>query len=99
MSCNSFTVIYVVICSGCLEEYVGETGVGKTTLRDKVRVCRQHIKQPEHQKSKVEEYIRICGRGSFKMFLFLQIRPNDTNLRRAFETKFQKEYKTKLNQL
>ena len=88
-----------MICSGCLEEYVGETGVGKTTLRDKVRVCSQHITQPEHQKSKFEEYIRICGRDSFKMFLFLQIRPNDANLRTAFETKFQKECKTKLNQL
>ena len=37
--CNSFNVIYVVICSGCLEEYIGETGVGKTRLRDSVRVC------------------------------------------------------------
>ena len=52
--CNSFNVIYVVICSGCLEEYIGETGVGKTRLRDSVRVCRKHIKQPEHQKLKVE---------------------------------------------
>ena len=46
----------VLICSGCLEEYTGETGVGKTRLRDWVRVYRQHIKQPEHQKLKVEEY-------------------------------------------
>ena len=45
-----------MICSGCLEEYTGETGVGKTRLRDWVRVYRQHIKQPEHQKLKVEEY-------------------------------------------
>ena len=28
MFCNSFNVIYVVICSGCLEEYIGKTGVG-----------------------------------------------------------------------
>ena len=36
--------------SGCLEEYIGETGVDKTRLRDRVRVYMQHIKQPEHQK-------------------------------------------------
>ena len=50
MSCNSFNVISVLICSGCLEEYIGETGVGKTRLRDRVRVYRQHLKQSEHQK-------------------------------------------------
>ena len=97
MSCNSFNVIYVLICSGCLEEYIGETGVGKARLRDRVKVYRQHIKQPEHQKLKVEEHIRFCGRDSFKIFPFLQMQSNDTNLRRAYETKFQREYKTKLS--
>ena len=57
MHYNSFDVIHVLICSGCLEEYIGETGVGKTRLRDTVRVYRQYIKQPEHQKLKVEEHI------------------------------------------
>ena len=38
MSCNSFNVIYVVICSSCLEDYFEETGVGKTRLRDRARV-------------------------------------------------------------
>ena len=52
MSCNSFNVIYVVICSVCLEEYIGEKGVGKTRLTYRVRVYRQHIKQPGHQKIK-----------------------------------------------
>ena len=61
MSCSSFNVIFVVICSGCLEEYIGETSVGKTRLRDRVIVYRQHIKQPEHHKLKVEEHIQICG--------------------------------------
>ena len=73
MSYNNFNVIYVVICSVCLEEYIGETGVGKRRLRDRVRVYRQQIKQPEHQELKVEEYIRICGRSSFKIFQFLQM--------------------------
>ena len=93
MSCNSFNIIYVLICSGCLEEYIAETGVGM------VRVHRQNIKQLEHQKLKVEEDIRICGGGSFKIFPFLQMRLNDTNLGRAYERKFQREHKTKLSQL
>ena len=49
MSCNSFNVIYVVVCSSCLEEYILETLAGKTRLRDYVRVYRQHIKQPENE--------------------------------------------------
>ena len=31
----------------CLKEYTGETGVGKTKLRDRVRIYRQHTKEPE----------------------------------------------------
>ena len=97
ISCNSSNVIYVFIFSGCLEEHIGEKGVDKTRLRDRVRVYMQHIKQPEHQ-NKVEEHIRICGRGSFKIFSFLQMQSNVTNLRRSYETKFHREYKTKLSQ-
>ena len=48
---------------------------------------------------KVGEHMRVCGRGSFKIFPFLQMRSNDKNLARAHETKFQTEYRTKLNQL
>ena len=36
MSCNSFDVIYVVFCSSCLEEYIGEKDVEKTRLRDRI---------------------------------------------------------------
>ena len=57
MSCNSFNVIYVSICSVCLEEYIGETGVGKTRLRDRARVYRQQTKQPEYQKLRTEKHI------------------------------------------
>ena len=32
MSCNSFNVIYVVFCFGCLEKYTGEINVSKTKL-------------------------------------------------------------------
>ena len=48
MSCNSFNVIYVLICSGCFENILEKRGVYKTRLRDRVRVYRQHIKQREH---------------------------------------------------
>ena len=97
MSCDSYDVEYVVICDGCGEEYIGETGEGQTVVRDRVRVYRQHIRDKKYQKLSVEEHIRECGGGKFKIFPFLQLRTGDTNLRRAFEKKFQQKFKTKLN--
>ena len=99
MSCDSSNLIYVIICSSCGEEYIGETGMGKTKLRDRVRVYRQHIRQPQYQQLKVEEHLRTCGKGMFKLFPFLQIHNNDVDLRRSYEYKFQIEFNTSLNKL
>ena len=35
-TCNSFNPIYVVICKTCKEEYIEETGEGKTKLRNRI---------------------------------------------------------------
>ena len=80
-TCDSFNLIYVVICGTCKEEYIGETGEGKTKLRDRVRVYRQHIQQLHYQQLKVEGYLRVCGNGEFRIFPLLQMRLQDTNLR------------------
>ena len=48
MSRNSFNVTYVLICLGCLEECIEKPGLGKTRLKDRVRVYRQHIKQLQY---------------------------------------------------
>ena len=47
-SCDSSDLLYIIICPTCGEEYNGETGIGKTKLRDRVRVYRQRIRQPEY---------------------------------------------------
>ena len=91
--------LYVVIFGTCKEEYIGETGEGKTKLRDRVRVYRQHIRQPQYQQLKVEGHLRVCGNGEFRIFPLLQMRSQDTNLRRSYETRFQQKFKTKLNKL
>ena len=54
MACDRRNLIYVVICPTCKEEYIGETGISDSKLRDRVRICRQHIQRPEHEKPKVE---------------------------------------------
>ena len=76
--------------------YTGETGVGKTKLRDYVRVYQQHIKQPEYQKRKVEEHLRTCGKGTFKIFPLLQMRSSEIDLRRSYERNFMKKIQNKI---
>ena len=79
--CDSCNLIYLAICDTCKEEYIGETGEGKTKLKDKVRVYRQHIRQPHYQQVKVEGHLRVCGNGKFRIFPLLQMHSQDTNLR------------------
>ena len=79
--CNSFNLKYVVICGTCQEEYIGQTAERKTKLRDRVRVYRQDIRQPQYQQLKVEGHLRVCGNGEFRMFPLLQMYSQDTNLR------------------
>ena len=50
MACDRRNLIYVVICPACKEEYIGETGIVDSKLRDRVWVYRQHIRQPEREK-------------------------------------------------
>ena len=99
MSYDSSNLIYVIICSNCMEEYIGETGINKTKLRDRVRVYRQHIRQPRYQQLKVESHLRTCAGGNFKIFPFLQMSTESKFLRRSYEERFQKLYNTKLNRL
>ena len=78
MISDSSNLIYVVICQICKEEYIGETRIGNSKLRDRVRICKQHIQQPKHEKLKAEKHLRTCGKGNFTIFLFLQLHSNDT---------------------
>ena len=49
--------------------YVGETGEGETKLRDRVRMYRKHIREPQYQQLKVEGHLRLCDKGEFGYFL------------------------------
>ena len=69
-TCDSFNLIYVVICGTCKEEYLGETREGKTKLRERVRVYHQHIRQSQYQQLKVEGHLRVCGNKEFKIQIY-----------------------------
>ena len=92
-SCDSYNLLYIIICPTCGEEYTGETGIGKTKPRDHARVYRQHIKQPEYQKLKVEEHLRMCGKGTFKVFPLLQMQSSEIYLHKSYKRNFMKNTK------
>ena len=60
---------------------------------------RHHIRQPQYQQLIVEGHLRVCGSEEFRIFSLLQMRSQDTSLRRSYEKRFQQKFKTKLNKL
>ena len=70
-TCDSFNLIYAAICGTYKEVYIGETGEGKAKLRDRVTVYREHIRQPQYQKLKVEGHLRVCGNEEIRVFPLL----------------------------
>ena len=51
LNCESSNLVYVVICQGCKEEYIGETGF---LVKERMNIYRQHIRQPQYQHLSVE---------------------------------------------
>ena len=98
-SCHSCTFLYFIICPTYGEECTSKTEVGKTKLRDRVWVYQQHIRQPEYQKFKLEENLRTCGKGTYKIFPLLQMQSSEIDLCRIYKRNFMKKYKTKLSNL
>ena len=79
-NCESKNLIHVVICSGCKEEYIGQT---QKTLKERLNTYRQHIRQPELQQVDVKGHIRICGGGNFKMMPVFAILEDSKILRES----------------
>ena len=88
-------LIYVVICQGCQEDYIGETGC---LVKEWISVYKQHIRQPQYQQIKLEERLRFCSSGELQMFPFLQIKQENKLLRNAYENYFLDRLKPLLNQ-
>ena len=55
---------------------------------------------PKYQQLKVKGNLRVCGKCEFRIHLLLQMRSQDTNLKRSYDEKrCQQKFKTKLNKL
>ena len=95
MSCDVKNVIYVIVCQGCQEEYIGET----QNLRERMRVHRQHIRQPETRTMHVSQHIDQCTQTQpkFKTFPIFKMTTTDTATRRSKEIQLIKCFKPTLN--
>ena len=93
-NCQSSNLIYVIICQGCKEEYIGETGC---LVKELINISRQHIRQPQYQQLAAEEHLRTCGDGKFHMFPFFKIIQENKSLRKSYEDYFIDKFKPLLN--
>ena len=91
---TSKNLIYVVICSGSKEEYIGLT---QTMLKERLNTYRQHIQLPELQQIDAESHIKTCGGGNFKIMPFFAIREDNKILIESYETYFIEKFKPALN--
>ena len=93
--CSSRNVIYIAICKGCLEIYIGETG---DMLQIRWTIHRQHSKlTPKDCPCHADIHFRLCGKNRYIVFPFYRPRKNDVFLRRRYEQKFIKMFKPLLN--
>ena len=95
MSCDVKYVIYVLICQGCQEEYVGETH----NLRERTRVHRQQINQPNTRKISVSKHIDECAltQPKFKIFPIFKMLSSNTLIRKKRESELIRYFQPKLN--
>lgn len=96
--CTSSNLIYVIRCAGCGENYIGQTG---DTLRHRMTVHRQQIREPKYQCTSVSEHIRNCARNkspNFTIFPFYKfLRDTTEKEREAKEKLFINKYRPVLN--
>ena len=98
MSCTSSNLIYVIICAGCGENYIGQTG---DTLRHRMTVHRQQIREPKYQCTLVSEHIKNCvvnTTPNFTIIPFYKFKCETTEQERETKEKiFFHKYKPILN--
>ena len=93
-NCETPNLTYLIICSGCKKEYIGQTG---GQLKERISIYRQHIRQPEYEKIEFERHLRTFAKGIFKIFPFFKMKENNKILRECYEYHFIKKFKPELN--
>ena len=97
MNCNTRFLLYVLTCTGCAENYIGET---KLRLRERMTLHRQQIGESGYQILPVGAHIVRCPKGEemkFTVFPFHKISADDDCDTRAKEQYYIEKFKPTLN--
>jgi hypothetical protein len=95
LNCNSQNLLYVLICHGCEEYYIGQTGCD---LRSRCRVHRQGISN--NSSIPVDRHIFNCAKGLKKPYSivpFYKLKTSVKDKRLVQESYFIDKFKPKLN--
>jgi len=94
MTCDTKNVIYVIICQGCEEIYIGET---KNSLKTRLAWHRSCILHPHLRVQYVSSHLETCGNSKFWFFPLFKMKSADTGRRKLMESYFIKLYSPRLN--
>ena len=96
-TCQSKNLIYCITCNGCSKQYIGETG---DTLRNRMTVHRQHIRESKYQILDVSKHIAACAQGispQFSITPFYKMQNDEEFARKHKEKYFISVFKPELN--
>ena len=84
MNCTDQNCLYVLICYGCQEFYIGQTG-GK--LRNRKTVHLQQVRDPTTRQMPLSEHLDKCSDKDpkFSIFPFVKFLHNDSSAKLAKE--------------
>ena len=96
MACEMKDVIYVVTCSRCGKQYIGET----EDIRDRVTVLNQQLNHPQYRHLNVSGHIARCAIGrrlKCKICSILKLRNQNRISRQVKENYLIQKYRSPLN--
>ena len=95
MTCTTKNVVYYLVCRGCnTSDYVGETS---TTLRKRMTLHRQHIRDKKYGFMKASLHIRSCANSNFFIIPIFKLNNESKWIRRQMEEFFRYNLNTNLN--
>ena len=93
-TCKTKNLLYVISCSKCGKQYIGETG---TELRLRMNVHRQQIRDPNLRHLKVSKHIHDCAQGEFTVSPFYKLHTDNQTIREYKEAYFIRKLHPELN--
>ena len=93
MDCSALNCIYVIRCSHCGLEYIGET----KDFRARIALHRSHINNPHYGFLKVSFHIRNCSNCSFEIMPIFKLFTDCPTKRKMKEDELIKRFQPALN--